>query len=174
VRPAAEIHEAVVLVDRDLVFAHLFVELLDLIHFVRLLALAEELERLGHAHVAMLERHVGLRHLAHLLLDLREVVGLERARQLEVVIEAVGDRRAEPELRVGDQLEDGPGHDMRGRVTKRVELLVTVVGLPFRLRHGHLLICGQTKSALVLALRDERRCCAPAVPPEFPIPRALV
>src|SRR3989442_6574138 len=140
----AEIDEAVVLVDADLsvvdfVVAVLvrafFRELLDLVDLVVLVPFSEELEGLGDRHVAMLEGLVLLHDLAHLRFDLPEVVGRERAREIEVVVEAVLDRWAEPELRAREQLERRSGHDVRGRVPQRVELLVAVVGLPPRLRH---------------------------------------
>jgi hypothetical protein len=119
-RPTAQVDEAAVLVDRDPAVAHLFIELLDLVDLVRLAPRPEELERLGDRHVAVLEWDILLRDLAHLRLDLLEVLGDQLPRQVEVVVKAVGDGRSEPELCVGDQLEDGAGHDVRGRVTKGV------------------------------------------------------
>ncbi len=62
--------------------------------------------------------------LAHPLLDGLEVVGCERPRQLEVVVEAVGDRRPDPELRAVEQVEDGLGHDVGRRVAHRIERVV--------------------------------------------------
>ena len=58
---------------------------------------------------------------AHPLLDGREVVRGERARQVEVVVEAVRDRRPDPEPRAGEEVEDRLRHHVRRRVAHRVE-----------------------------------------------------
>src|SRR5438093_8372167 len=144
VRSLAEVDEPIVLVGAhatvlDLVVA-IFVgpvlgELLDLVDFVVLFLVAEEFQRLGHGHLAVLEGRVALHDLLHLRFDLAEVVGCERARQIEVVVEAVGHRRAEPELGPRKELENGACHHVRGRMPQRVELLVAVVRFPFRFRH---------------------------------------
>ena len=63
---------------------------------------------------------------AHPLLDRGQVLGDERARQVEVVVEAVLDRRADAQLRAGEQVEHRLGHDVRGRVAHRVEVVVGV------------------------------------------------
>src|SRR5437867_59600 len=147
VRSFAEIDEAVVLVGAHpppvgrvgVVFRIGAAELLDLLDLVVLLALAEELEGIGHAHIAVLEGRVSLHHLAHLLFDLPEVVGRECPREVEVVVEAVLNGRPETELRAREQLEHRAGHDVRGRVPQRVERFAAVVGLPFRFRHDTLL-----------------------------------
>ena len=76
------------------------------------------------------ERLVGLDDLAHLGLDRGEVVVAERlaAGQLEVVVEAVLDRRADRELGAGEQLRDGLGHDVRRRVAQHVAAFFAVAG----------------------------------------------
>ena len=63
---------------------------------------------------------------AHPLLDRGEVVGDERARQVEVVVEAVLDRGADAELRAREEVEHGLGHDVRRGVAHRVEVVVGV------------------------------------------------
>src|SRR5438552_2983076 len=145
VRSPAQIDEPVVLVDADLSVLDLVVavlvraflcELFDLVDLVVLIPLAEELERLRDGQVAMLERQVLLGDLAHLRLDLFEVVWGQRAREIEVVVEAVGDRWSEAELRPREQLEHRAGHHVRGRMAQRVELLVAVVRLAVSLRHS--------------------------------------
>ena len=145
VRSLAEIDESIVLVDAHAPVLHLVVavfvravlcELFDLVDLVVLVPFAEERERLGHAHHAMLERRVLLHDIAHLRLDLAEVIGRERARKIEVVVETVRDRRPESELRTGEKIEDGAGHDVRGRVPQRVELFVAVVGFALGFWHG--------------------------------------
>ncbi len=64
----------------------------------------------------VLEGQVGGLLLAHLGLDLLEVGGRQRPRQVEVVVEAVLDRRTDAELRVREELQDGRGHHVRRAV----------------------------------------------------------
>src|SRR5436309_12743463 len=128
VRSLTEIDEAVVLVGAHpprvgrgrLVFRIGTAELLDLLDLVVLLALAEELEGIGHAHVAVLEGRVSFHDLAHLLFDLPEVVRREGPREVEVVVEAILDRWTETELGAREELEHRAGHDVGGRVPQRV------------------------------------------------------
>ena len=143
-RPLAQVDEAVVLVHADFsvldfvvaVFVRaLLGELFDLVDLVVLFAIAEERERLGHGHVTGLERRVLLHDLAHLRFDLPEILGGQRAREVEVVVKAVLDGRPEAELRLREEIEDRTGHDVRGRMPQRVELFVAVVRFPFRFRH---------------------------------------
>ena len=67
-----------------------------------------------------LEALVLLDDLAHPGLDLLEVLGHERGLHVEVVVEAVLDRRADAELRVGEQVLDRLGQHVRGRVPQDV------------------------------------------------------
>ena len=57
----------------------------------------------------------------HARLDRREVVGRQRPRQVEVVVEAVRDRRPDAELGAREQVQHGLGHHVRRRVAHRVE-----------------------------------------------------
>ena len=61
--------------------------------------------------------------LPHLLLDLFEVVGSERSRPVEIVIEAVLDRRTDAELRLRIELEHRGGQQVRGGVAVDFERL---------------------------------------------------
>ena len=115
-RTAAEILEGAVGVDRD--------------HLVRpQLADPLELERIvGKATVGLRavhdladERIVPLRDLDHLLLDRLEVLGREGARHLEVVVEAVLDRRAEPDPRAREELAHRRRQDVRRAVPEHLE-----------------------------------------------------
>src|SRR5690606_24064000 len=88
VRPAAEIEERPVAVDGDdLVIPH-FLEPLELQRVV-----GEQLPRLLLGDDAALERVVAPYDLPHPLLDFLELLGREGAVDLEVVVEAVLDRR---------------------------------------------------------------------------------
>jgi hypothetical protein len=64
----------------------------------------------------LLEGLVGRDDLRHLLLDGGQVLGRERARHLDVVVEAVLDRRAHAQVGVREQPLDRGGHDVRGGV----------------------------------------------------------
>src|SRR4051794_25760307 len=64
--------------------------------------------------------------LAHAGLDLLEVIGCERPRYVEVVVEAVGDRRADAELRLGEQVLDRLREHVRAGVTKNSASLLGV------------------------------------------------
>ena len=59
--------------------------------------------------------------LLHALLDLGEVVGLERLGDVEVVVEAVLDRRADAELGLREDVLHRLGEHVRGRVAQHVE-----------------------------------------------------
>ena len=61
---------------------------------------------------------VGLDLLLHLRLDGREVLGRDAVRQVDVVVEAVLDRRPGGELGVGPEAQDGGGHDVGAGMTK--------------------------------------------------------
>ena len=50
--------------------------------------------------------------------------GVSGRGRAKVVVEAVVDRRPDPELRAGEEVEDGLGHDMRRRVAHGVEVAV--------------------------------------------------
>ena len=66
--------------------------------------------------------------LLHLLLEGREVFGRERLGDLEVVVEAVVDRRAEADFRVGAQASHGRRQHVRGGMAKHVERVRVAVG----------------------------------------------
>ena len=91
---------------------------------------AEDGEPLRHRALPADERLALGDDLPHAGLDAREVVGGERAAvgQLEVVVEAVLDRRADAEGGAGPQVEHRLGHDVRGRVADRVEAALALRG----------------------------------------------
>src|SRR4051794_20110379 len=67
------------------------------------------------------ERMVGRDALGHAGLDPLEVGRGQWSRDLKVVVEAVADRRSDPELRAREQVEDGLGHYVRRRVPHRIQ-----------------------------------------------------
>ncbi len=67
------------------------------------------------------EALAALLDLLHLLLDALEVLRGEGLRDVEVVVEAALDRRADAELRLGEELLHGLGHHVRGGVAQDVE-----------------------------------------------------
>ena len=64
---------------------------------------------------------VGGDRLGHLRLDRGEILGREGPRQVEVVVEAVLDGRADAQAGIGEEREDGLGHHVRGGVAHRVD-----------------------------------------------------
>ena len=118
VRPLAQVEKRALLVERHLLVLDAF-DQLDLERLRRKVR-----ERVRPRHLAVLERHVRLHARAHLLFDLRQIVRRQRARQQEVVVEAVVDRRPDRELRVREHLQHGLGHDVRGRVPHAVQPVV--------------------------------------------------
>lgn len=62
--------------------------------------------------------------LLHLLLDGLEVIGVERLLDVEVVVEAVLDRRADAELGLGEELLHGLRHHVRGGVAQDVQAVL--------------------------------------------------
>ncbi len=93
---------------------------LDDLDLVRLVG--EQLLRLGHRVLGADEGLVRLDDLLHLLLDPAEVVLVERLAvgQVEVVVEAVLDGRADRELRTREELRDGLGQHVCRRVAQHV------------------------------------------------------
>ena len=96
------------------------VDLLDDVAFVGLVG--EQGKAFVAAHLRAHEGLVGLDDLAHPRLDALEVVIREvhAVGQLEVVVEAVLDRRPDRVLRAREEVGDGLGHDVRGRVAQHL------------------------------------------------------
>ena len=129
VRALAQVDEGAVLVDRGrwhrrAVALGLRGQVVEDLNLERLAALLEERAALGGRQLAANERMVGGDALGHARLDRGKVARRQRSRQLEVVVEAVGDRRPDPELRAREEIEHRLGHDVRGRVAHRVEVAV--------------------------------------------------
>ena len=90
----------------------------------RLVATLEEGPTVGERDFLADERMVGGDGSAHGGLDGGQIVGRERARQEEVVVEAVVDRRADPELRAREDPQHRLGHHVRGGMAHRVQVRV--------------------------------------------------
>ena len=97
-------------------------EVVDDLDLERLVAFDHERTRFGRCHLAQLERMVGGDARAHARLDHGQVVRRQRARQEQVVVEAVVDDRTDPELRAREQVHHRFGEDVGGRVAHRTEL----------------------------------------------------
>ena len=100
--------------------------LLDDLALVRLVG--EHLQRVVVGELLAHEALVLLHDRAHLGFDAAEVVVAERlaAGQLEVVVEAVGDRGTDRVLGAGEQPGDGLGQHVRGRVAQHLAPVVAV------------------------------------------------
>ena len=116
--------------------AHLVdLDAVDQLELERLIG--EEATRFVLVHLAMEEGVVGGDGGAHPLIDSAQVFGCERTGQLEVVVEAVLDRRADGELGAGEELQHRLRHDMGGGVAHAVDA-VFLRQLVERLRHSDL------------------------------------
>ena len=113
VRAAAQVDERTIGVDGDdFVLAQLG-EALELERII-----GEDFLRFGARDLLPLEGKLLGGDALHLLLEVGEVVGRERLRDLEVVVEAVVDRRAEADLGVGAKAPDRGREHMRRRVAQ--------------------------------------------------------
>ena len=116
VRAAAEVGEVALRVERDVSFGR--VDELDL---VVLALLGEELLGFVGGDLPALPGPALLELALDLRLDLLERVLADRLRELEVVVEAVLDRRPDRDLRAGIEPPDGLGQQVRRRVAEDVE-----------------------------------------------------
>ena len=124
VRALAQVDERPVGVGRDdLVRVGEVVEALELERIVD-----EPLPRFDRTHLLAHERELLRRDLPHLLLERLEVLGRERRRDLEVVVEAVLDRGAESDLRVGTQPSHRRRQHVRGGVPQHAERFRIALG----------------------------------------------
>lgn len=148
VRPAAEVFEGVMLVGADhrrlvgLVAVLVDAALGQPVDQLQLVGLVgEELARLVGADLAVLEGMPAGDHLAHAFFDGLQVLGGEGARpaivalaQVEIVVEAVFDGRADGDLGLRVQLQYRLGHDVRRAVAQLIEIIFLEVA---RFSHGN-------------------------------------
>ena len=136
VRAAAEVGERAVGVERDRVDPVVPDEVLDQLDLVVLVLALEALERLLGRDVLTLEVLVGRDVLGHPGLDGREVgVGdRDAVRELEVVVEAVVDRRADGDLHAGIEVHHRGGEHVRRVVADQRQRVRRAVGDDLHLR----------------------------------------
>ena len=105
-------------------------QVLDQLDLVVLALAAEALDGVGHRQVLAHEVLVGLDVLAHLGLDRLEVLlgELHAVRELEVVVEAVLDRRPDRDLHAGVELHHRGGEHVRGVVADQPEAVLVAAG----------------------------------------------
>src|SRR5687767_774782 len=129
VRTTAKIEERAIAVDADdLVLAELF-EALELQGIIR-----EQLARFFLRHPAPLERLILLRNLLHFGFDLLDIFRREWLLYVEIVIEAILDRRAKADAGVRTHLSYGRCEHVRGRVAQQVERVVVFFSEDFNTR----------------------------------------
>ena len=117
-RPPAQVDESVVAVDRDLVRTRAF-SLVDATDDLRLERLIREhLEGVIDRERLPNEGLVDLDDLLHTGLDPLEVLRGEGSADIEVVVEAIGDRRPDRVPRSRVEIENRLSHHMRSRVTQ--------------------------------------------------------
>jgi hypothetical protein len=118
VRPAAQVHERAVGVDRDDFVRTEVVDALELERVVREAAL-----RLLPRHLLAYERVIRLHDFAHLGLDALQVLRRERRGDLEVVVEPVFDGGTEPDLGVREKVAHRRREHVGAGVAEHVERL---------------------------------------------------
>ena len=124
VRPEAEIDEIALAIDAD----HLVLrEILDDLGLVELARFAEELDRLVALPDFAPNVLVACDDLAHACLDGLEIARSEGLRACKVIVEAVFDRRADGDLRIGIELLHGFGHDVSCIMTEQLEAVGVLV-----------------------------------------------
>lgn len=108
--------------------------------------------------------------LLHALLNFRQVLGGEAARQVKIVVKAVLNRGADGDPPGGELLQDGFGHDVRRAVADAVELRLLV----FFIFPGHFFLLAAAVWELRSRIVKQKRPCAlgrevsHAVPPRLP------
>ncbi len=167
VRAAAEVLEGAVAVQRDRVDALVADQVLDQLDLVVLALGAELLDRLGDGQLAPLEGLVGLHVLGHRRLDALEVLvaDADPFGELEVVVEAVLDRRPDRDLGPRPELQHRLRHHVGGVVADQPQGVWALVGDDLdRLAVGErrrevaqLLADPQAESGLGEARPDRRR-----------------
>jgi hypothetical protein len=130
VRAAAEVLERAVAVERDGLHPFVADQVLDQLDLVVLALGAEDLDRLVRREVAALERLVGLDVGAHRRLDPLQVllVDGDTGWEVEVVVEALLDRRPDRHLGARVELGDRLRHDVGGVVADQLQRLGVAVG----------------------------------------------
>jgi hypothetical protein len=123
---AAEVEEVALAIDRD--GRHR--EPAQDLHLERLAPLFEERDGPVARHLLPRERVVRLDDLAHGVLDAREILGRERLRLEEVVVEAVLDRGPDGDLHLREEALHRLRHHVRGGVAERGQGLGVAVELP--------------------------------------------
>ena len=111
VRAAAQVDEIALLIEGDRLAGR---DRLDKLDLERLVVLFVEGDRLVTGPDIADDRLVPVDDLVHARLDGGKVLVAEGRLAMEIVIEPVLDRRADGDLRLGIQLENRLGHDMRG------------------------------------------------------------
>ncbi len=124
-RSAAEVHEGAVSIQRDPLDPLVAHEVLDQLDLVGLILGSEALDSLAGRELAALEGLVRLDVSGHTLLDSLQVLlgGPELVGELEVVVEAGLDRRADRHLGARPQVEDRGGQHVGAVVAKDLERL---------------------------------------------------
>ena len=120
VRAAAQVDELSLAVEakRFIFLRKVFIDVFDLVLLAQILHQGTSFR--GRT-LKALERLRLLDDLAHLLFNAREILFADRRRRVDVVVEAVLQRRTEGELRAGEKPHHGPGHDVGGAMPQHLE-----------------------------------------------------
>ena len=116
VTPAAEVGEGADRVERDRLAFGYFARNFDLVRVA-----SKALDRLFARDTLAGHHVIGRDDFVHTRLESRQIAGRERRAPIEVVIEAVFDRRADGGFRFGEKILHRVGEDMRGRMPQGIE-----------------------------------------------------
>src|SRR6185436_1036889 len=122
-RTATEVDKRAIRVGRDDLVIPQLRESLQLERIV-----GKPLLRFAAIHLFADEREFFARDLPHLVLECAEILGRERLFDLEVVVEAVVDRRSESDLGFGTESTDRGGENVCGGMTEDVECARVAIG----------------------------------------------
>ena len=113
-RARAEIREVTLFIERD---RFLFRQVFDQHDLVVLAFILEILERFIARQHLLHQRDIFLRDLRHLLLDRCEILLAENMIRVQIIVEAIIDRRSDSKLHAREQMLDRLCHHMGRRMT---------------------------------------------------------
>ena len=125
-RAGAQVGELALLVEAD---DRVLGQVVDELHLVGLVALLHELDGLFPGQFEALQLQLLLADLAHLALDLGQDLRGEGDGGVHVVVEALGDGRADGQLHVGVQALDGLSQDVGAGVPVGLAVLLVFKGV---------------------------------------------
>ena len=133
----AQIHELTLLVEGDVGIGG---QIVDQLHLIRLFLLRHELQGLLTGQLKALQFQLFLADLAHLGLDLRQVVGGKGKGRVQIVVKAVVDAGADGQLHLRPQALHGLGQNVGTGMPVRLAVLLVFKRVDVFLAHDTVLL----------------------------------